>query len=57
MPNQEHILFGGLNYERLMGLSFAHWDCLEQANLDQAIALLRELIVHCAEIVQQLTRP
>ena len=43
-----------LNYERIMGLSFAHWDCLEQSNLDQSIALLKELVVYCAEIPSRL---
>jgi hypothetical protein len=43
-----------LNYERLMGLSGHGWDCLEQANLDQSIALLKELVVHCAGFLQKL---
>jgi hypothetical protein len=50
------ILWKGLNYERLMGLSFADWDCLEQGNLDQSIALLKEIIVHCAAVHQLLLR-
>lgn len=55
IPKQKrYFLLDGLNYERLMGLSFAHWDCLEQANLDQSVALLKELIAHCAGIVQGL---
>jgi hypothetical protein len=48
------VVLEGLNYERVMGLSFAHWDCLEQSNLDQSIALLKDLIVYCAEIPQRL---
>ncbi len=47
--------FQGLSYEKLMGLSFAHWDCLQQANLDQSVALLKGLITHCAALTQQLS--
>jgi hypothetical protein len=55
IPNQRcYIPFGGLSYERLMGLVFAHWDCLEQANLDQSIALLKDLITHCAGILHRM---
>jgi hypothetical protein len=39
-----------LSYEQLMGLSFAYWDCLEQSNLDQSIALLKDLVVFFAEL-------
>ncbi len=46
--------FWGLNYERLMGLAFAQWDCLEEANLDQSIALLKELVAHCSEVLHRL---
>ena len=42
------------NYERLMGLTTGGWDCLEQANLDQSIAILKELIVRCAEFYRLL---
>lgn len=48
--------FLGVNYERLMGLAFAHWDCLEQTNLDQSIALLKELIVHCSDVLYRLPK-
>jgi hypothetical protein len=51
------IMFGGLgclNYERVMGLSFAWWDCLERSNLDQSIALLKDLVIYCAEIPNRL---
>jgi len=44
----------GLNYERLMGLAFAHWDCLERANVDQSLALLNELVAHCANFLHRL---
>jgi hypothetical protein len=37
----------GMSYERLMGLSFAHWDWLEQSNLDQSIGLLKDLTLYC----------
>ena len=48
--------FWGLNFERLMGLACAHWDCLEHANLDQSIALLKEVVVYCAEVLHRLPR-
>jgi hypothetical protein len=46
-----------LSYEKLMGLWAAEWDCLEQANLDQSVALLKELISHCHRFVQSLPSP
>jgi len=46
--------FWGLNYERVMGLVSAQWDCLEEANLDQSIALLKEQVIYCAGVLQQL---
>ena len=45
--------WSGLNYEQMMGLSFSHWDLLEQANLDQSIALLKEHIIRCADFLEQ----
>jgi hypothetical protein len=42
------------NYEQLMGLANHGWNCLEQANLDQSIALLKELIIRCHEFLQKL---
>lgn len=53
-PQNHKQGFLGLNYERLMGLSFASWDLMEQANLDQSIALLKEHIVYCAGILERL---
>lgn len=44
----------GLSYERLMGLSFAHWDCLEQSNLDQSVGLLKELCLYCINMPGRL---
>jgi hypothetical protein len=46
-----------LSYEKLMGLWAAEWDCLEQANLDQSVALLKELIAHCHRFAQSLPSP
>jgi len=43
-----------LSYERLMGFSSGGWDCLEQSNLDQSIALLKDLIIYCTEISNHL---
>jgi hypothetical protein len=48
------VMLERLNYERVMGLSYAHWDCLEQSNLDQSIALLKNFIIYCAEIPARL---
>jgi len=42
-----------MSYEQLMGLS-SHWDCVEQANLDQSVALLKDLILRCAEFIKAL---
>jgi hypothetical protein len=52
IQNQERGKYWfGLNYEQMMGLSFSHWDLLEQANLDQSIALLKEHIVYCVNFL------
>jgi hypothetical protein len=42
-----------MGFEQLMGLSCC-WDCVEHANLDQSIALLKELVVRCAEFINEL---
>jgi hypothetical protein len=44
----------GSNLERLMGLTSAHWDLLEGANLDQSVGLLCEHIAYCAGFLQRL---
>ncbi|HET7624460.1 MAG TPA: hypothetical protein VFM25_04285 [Verrucomicrobiae bacterium] len=55
IQNQERGKFWfGLNYEQIMGLSFSHWDLLEQANLDQSVALLKEHIIYCTNFLEQL---
>lgn len=52
--NTRGINLKGLSYERLMGLSVMGWNCLEQANLDQSIALLKDLILYCVELPKRL---
>jgi hypothetical protein len=42
-----------MSYEQLMGLS-SRWDCVEEANLDQSIALLKDLVVRCAQFMNAL---
>ena len=44
----------GLTFERTMGILIMGWDCLEQANLDQSIALLTDLILYCVELPKRL---
>jgi hypothetical protein len=52
IQNQERgARWRGLNYEQIMGLSFSNWDLLEQSNLDQSIALLKEHIIYCADFL------
>lgn len=51
---KRRITLGRLNYERIMGLAAAWWDCLEQSNLDQSIALFRDFVVYCADIPDRL---
>ena len=46
-----------LCYERLLGVGGGAWDVVEQANLDQDIALLRELIIHCHDFLKLLPTP
>jgi len=46
-----------LSYERLLGVGGGAWDVLEQASLDQSIALLRDLIIHCHDFLQLLPTP
>jgi len=46
-----------LSYEGLLGIAAAAWDCLEQANLDQSAALLKDMIIHCHRFVQSLPSP
>jgi len=48
------LILKGLNFERIFGLTSANWDCLEQTNLDQSVALLKDLIVYCAEVLNRL---
>ena len=48
------IKLEGLSYERIMGLSFAAWNCLEQSNLDQSMALFKDLITYCVELPGRL---
>lgn len=43
-----------LSFEQIMGLSFSAWNCLEQANLDQSIALLKDLVLYCVELSRRL---
>lgn len=42
-----------MGYEQLMGLSCC-WDCVEQANLDQSVALLKDLVLRCAQFINAL---
>lgn len=51
------VLRVDLSYEKLMGLVAADWDCLEQANLDQSIGLLKDLIARCQNFLQSLPSP
>jgi hypothetical protein len=51
---ERRIKLEGLSYERIMGLSFAAWNCLEQSNLDQSIALFKDLIAYCIELPRRL---
>ena len=51
---ERRIKLEGLSYEVIMGLSFAAWDCLEQSNLDQSIALFKDLIAYCVELPGRL---
>jgi hypothetical protein len=37
-----------MSYEQLLGLS-SRWDCVEEGNLDQSIALLKDLVLRCAQ--------
>ncbi|HEU5125723.1 MAG TPA: hypothetical protein VFW05_16850 [Verrucomicrobiae bacterium] len=46
-----------LSYERLLGVGGGAWDIVEQAHLDQDIALLRDLIIHCHDFLQSLPAP
>ncbi len=43
-----------LSYERLLGVGGGAWDIVEQSHLDQDIALLRDLIIHCHDFLQLL---
>jgi len=51
---QSGIAIERLSFEGVMGLSFAAWDCLEQKNLDQSVALLKELVRYCVELPKRL---
>ena len=44
----------GLTFERTMRILIMGWDCLEQANLDQSIARLTDLILYCVELPKRL---
>jgi len=46
--------FWGSNFERLMGLTGAHWDLLEGANLEQSAMLLCEHTSYCVGFLQRL---
>lgn len=48
------VLRVDLNYERLLGVAGGGWDCLEQANLDKSITLLKELVIHCDGFLRTL---
>jgi hypothetical protein len=54
LDKERCITLKDLNYERIMGLSSASWNCLEQSNLDQSIALLKDFVIYCAEIPSRL---
>jgi len=43
-----------LSYEGLLGFGRGNWDNLEQTNLDQSIALLRDLVVRCEDFLKIL---
>jgi hypothetical protein len=43
-----------LSYERLLGVGGGAWDIVERTDLDQDIALLRDLIIHCHDFLQSL---
>ena len=53
---QSGITIKRSSFEGIMGLSFGAWDCLEQNNLDQSIALLKELVHYCVELPKRLPR-
>jgi hypothetical protein len=46
-----------LSYERLLGVGGGAWDLVEHPHLDQDIALLRELVIHCHDFLQLLPTP
>ena len=46
-----------LSYEGLLGVGRGGWDCIEQANLDQSVALLRDLVIRCHRFLQLLPNP
>jgi|KBSSwiStaDraftv2_1062776.scaffolds.fasta_scaffold188787_4 hypothetical protein len=46
-----------LSYEGLLGVGRGGWDCIEWANLDQSIALLRDLILRCHRFLPLLPNP
>ena len=55
-PYQAHqpgMLRLDMSYEQLMGLS-CRWDCVERANLGQSIAVLKDLVLRCAEFINAL---
>jgi hypothetical protein len=46
-----------LSYEGLLGVGRGAWDLLEQSNLDQSIALLRNLITRCHRFLDLIPGP
>lgn len=51
---QRAIKLVQFSYESLMGFPEAHWDCLAQSNLEESLALLKDLVIYCAELPQRL---
>jgi hypothetical protein len=50
----ERTGLSGSNYERLMGLTSADWDLLEEANLEQSVLVLCDHIAYCAAFLSRL---
>ena len=46
-----------LSYEGILGVGRGGWNLLEQSNLDQSIALLRDLITRCHRFLELLPSP
>ncbi len=52
--NDARPSFWGSSFERLLGLNFAHWDCVDQRNADAAIQLLSKHIRYCVQMLSRL---